>query len=135
MKIERKAKNGRDVSPTARRRRVAGVAGVLAGVAVSAVVSASPAAAYPWDPHVVVVGSTSTCVPNGGGWMWYDTSDGDHGWGQLAYGTMFTLPLSHVSTSGSIITLKWGVGNCTQKRYFVVHRPAYGNNAAVGNLG
>lgn len=99
-------------------------------------VAAAPAAsAWPWDPKVNVLGSTSTCVPNGPGWMWYQTSDGDRGWAILWGGNGFTLPLRHVSTSGSIVTLKWGIANCTQVRYFVVSRPGYGNNAAVGNRG
>jgi hypothetical protein len=118
-----------------RRRRILVAGGLVAASAVGTIATAQQASAWPWDPNVNVVGSTSTCVPNGGGWMWYQTPDGDSGWASLWGGNGFTLPLHRVPTSGSIVTLKWGHANCSQVRYFVVSRPAYGNNAAVGNLG
>lgn len=119
------------------RRRTKIATAVLATIAAPLAVTATaaPASAYPWDPHVTVVGSTRTCVPNGGGWMWYQGDSGDRGWAQFSYGNVFTLPLSHVPSSGELIRLSWGVANCSQVRYFVISRPSFSNNAAIGNVG
>ena len=67
--------------------------------------------------------------------MWYRTDAGESGWATKWGGNGFTINLHKVSTSGSLVTSKWGVANCQQVRYFVVSRPLYGDNAAVGNLG
>jgi hypothetical protein len=120
----------------ARRIAQAGAAGLASlAAALTFTATAQPAAAYPWDTHVTVVGSTRTCVPNGGGWMWYQGDSGDRNWAHLSYGTSFTFTLSHVPTDGELIRLSWGVANCSQVRYFVVSRPIYGNNDVVGNVG
>jgi hypothetical protein len=123
--------------PGPRQRRRAGlVIASLVSAAALSTAAAEPASAWAWDPNVNVVGSVGSCGPsNTTGWGWYTTSDGDQGWATWGNGSTFTLPLHHVSTSGSSITFKWGVASCTAVRYFVVHRPAWGNNAAVGYLG
>jgi len=102
-----------------------------------ALLTAAPAQAWPWSSTVKVWGTVSQCGPTAGnGWMWYRTSEGESGWGNIYNGAgSFTFQLNRVPSSGSVVTLKWGVGNCQAVRYFVVSRPTYGDSAAVGWLG
>ncbi len=74
------------------------------------------AEAYPWDPHVLVVGSVGTCGPNKyNGWGWIDASNGERGWVTWSSNgsSTFTFQLNRVPTSGVNITIKWGVASCS----------------------
>jgi hypothetical protein len=85
---------------------------------------------------VTVLGSVGSCGPsNTSGWGWFSTGDGESGWATWGNGSTFTFRLNRVPTSGSIVTFKWGAGNCSAVRYFVISRPTYGDQAAIGYLG
>jgi hypothetical protein len=100
--------------------------------------NAPPASAYAWDPHVLVIGSVSSCGPSASsGWGWFQADDGESGWMRWGPGSTFSFDLYRVPGWGgsTLVTIKWGVSTCSAVRYRVISRPAYGNIAGLGYLG
>ncbi|MEV6928284.1 hypothetical protein AB0M46_27875 [Dactylosporangium sp. NPDC051485] len=111
----------------------------ISAVATFVVVSAGsvPASASPWDPHVHVVGSVSSCGPSStSGWGWFDADNGESDWLTWGAGSTFGFDLNRVPAGSSTqVTIKWGVAGCTASARRGVSRPLIGSNAAIGNLG
>jgi hypothetical protein len=109
-------------------RRVAALAcALLAFLTASVVViDQRPANAWAWDPQVYVTGNVSSqgCPTT---WMWYQADNGESGWASRfnAY-TNYGFTLNRVSTSGTLVTLRFGSSWCSRAVYFVVTRPSYG---------
>jgi hypothetical protein len=105
-------------------------------VAMQLIAPTAPAQAWPWDPHVTVLGSVSSCGPsNTNGWGWYSSDTGESGWLRWGSGSTFTFDLWRVQSYGALVTIKWGAGTCSAVRYVVINRPIYGTSASVGYLG
>lgn len=128
---------GGSKAPRSVTRRLAAALLLLSSVTLPMVTRAEPAAAWPWSSHVKVWGTASSCGPSSSnGWGWYRTDQGEQGWVNFYNGSgSFTFSLNRVPTSGTVVTLKWGVANCSKARYFVVSRPSWGDSASVGHLG
>jgi hypothetical protein len=118
------------------RHRIAALA--VAGAAVAAPMAVvAPAHASPWDPHVLVLGSVSSCGPSKtAGWGWFSSSTGESGWLTWGNGSTFTFNLYKVpSGSPAYVNITWGVGTCQHSADVGVSRPLIGSNAPVGWLG
>ena len=122
---------------TRRIRALLAAAIVAAAALLAPLLTATPAQAWPWSSTVKVWGTASKCGPSAGnGWMYYQTDAGERGWANLYNGSgSFTFQLNRVPSSGSLVTLKWGVGSCSAVKYFVISRPTYGDSAAIGWVG
>jgi hypothetical protein len=116
-----------------------GVALAALGMAVVPVlVTAPPAQAWSWDPHVQVIATTYSCgISTTTGWAWYQADTGESGWARKGNSGTITFDLYRVPGYGAatLVTIKWGVANCQAARYKVIQRPAYGTQVWLGNLG
>lgn len=122
-------------SMSQRIRTFIAMVALLAGIGGVNVGTQSAAQAYPWDPHVRVLFNISNCAGASGLWGWYE-GDGESGWVQWNAGYQGSFDLYHVSTSGSVTSIKWGPsGSTCNTRYFNITRPTYGNNVALGWIG
>jgi hypothetical protein len=101
--------------------------------------AATPAAhAWAWDPNVQVIATTYSCgISATSGWAWFSADDGESGWATRGNSGTIVFNLHRVPGWGAstLVTIKWGVANCSQVRYRVITRPGYGNQQWLGNLG
>jgi hypothetical protein len=108
------------------------------GVITPVAVGAPAAQAWSWSSHVQVIATTYSCgISATNGWAWYQTDNGESGWGIKGNSGTITINLYRVPGYGasSLLTIKWGAGSCSTARYRVISRPAYGSQVWLGNLG